>query len=67
MQPLLDIDINPGPVEQEKQVKPVARRPRWWRDPLLLCYGCLAISSLSLVITGIVILVQIIETNPYTH
>ena len=67
MQPLLDIDINPGPVEQDQQIKPVARRPRWWRDPLLLCYGCMMLTGLSVVISGIVIIVQLVQTNPYLH
>lgn len=66
MYPLLDIDINPDPVDQEQQVKVVAR-PRWWRDPILLCYGCMMFTGLSAVISGIVIIVQLVQTNPYLH
>jgi len=66
MYSLLDIDINPGPVEIEKPVA-VRRPPRWWRDPMMICYGCLTLLSLSVIITGIVIIVQLVQTNPYLH
>ena len=62
----LDIDIRPALVEIEKPVV-VRRPPRWWRDPMMICYGCLALLSLSVIITGIVIIVQQVQTNPYLH
>jgi len=64
MHPLLDMDINPGPVEEEKYL---VRPLRWWRDPIVLCYGCLALSAVTIIISGIVIVIQVVQTNPYLH